>query len=57
LKAWVITVNAHALVEPALTVVIQEIDGVVVHITTKKQIATTIAYMMTMCTIGRTSSG
>ena len=56
-KAWVITVNAHALVEPALTIVGEKIDRVAVHTTTRKHIATTIAYVMMMCTIGRTSSG
>ena len=56
-KAWVITVNAHALVEPALTIVGEEIDRVVVHHATKKHTATTSVYMMTLCTIGRTSSG
>jgi hypothetical protein len=57
IKAGVITVNAHAFVQPALTIVVEEIDGVAVHHATKKHTATTTVYMMTICTIGRTSSG
>ena len=56
-KAGVITVNAHAFVQPALTIVVEKINGVTVHHATKKHTATTIVYMMTICTIGRTSSG
>ena len=57
IKAGVVTVNAHALVKLAPTIIIEEIDGVAVHHATKKHTATTTVYTMTICTIGRTSSG